>query len=354
MSEDLRIDSHKLIYHPERVACWLGGGNIYPIEAEVSLSGACNHRCKFCALEYTEYKPVFLDKALILDSFEQMAQRGLKSVIFSGEGEPLLHKDAPEVFIRTKELGLDLAMSTNGVLLTRDVAERCLSAFTWIRFSVSAGRAETYHSIHNGRPGDFERVMANLAAAVEIKRKRGLPTTLGVQLLLIRDNLQEALLLARRLKEIGLDYFTVKPFSRHPKSEIRVDLDFDYRDCLGLEDELKELEDPSFQVLFRSNSMKKLLKEKKYEACHGLPFFTHIDASGDVWPCVALLGEKEFCFGNLARGGFASVWEGEQRKRATASLEARGIAGCRELCRLDEINDYLHELRHPGGHVNFI
>ena len=27
---------------------------------------------------------------------------------------------------------------------------------------------------------------------------------------------------------------------------------------------------------------------------------------------------------------------------------------CREACRLDEINKYLYEIKHPGEHVNFI
>ena len=27
---------------------------------------------------------------------------------------------------------------------------------------------------------------------------------------------------------------------------------------------------------------------------------------------------------------------------------------CRELCRLDEMNRYLSELKNPGEHVNFI
>ena len=47
-----RIDSHKLVYHVSRVNGWLNGENIYPIYAEISPSGACNHRCSYCALDF--------------------------------------------------------------------------------------------------------------------------------------------------------------------------------------------------------------------------------------------------------------------------------------------------------------
>ena len=39
MKEDLRLDSHKLIYHPEMVSRWLNGENIYPIEMRFRQAG---------------------------------------------------------------------------------------------------------------------------------------------------------------------------------------------------------------------------------------------------------------------------------------------------------------------------
>lgn len=81
MAEDIRMDSHKLIYHPETVARWLSGEQIYPIEIEISPSGTCNHRCVFCAVDYIGYQPVFLDKEVILRDIRHMSRNGLKSVI---------------------------------------------------------------------------------------------------------------------------------------------------------------------------------------------------------------------------------------------------------------------------------
>ncbi|MEW6573293.1 MAG: radical SAM protein [Bacillota bacterium] len=354
MADDFRIDSHKLIFHPGRVSQWLQGKNVYPIYVEIAPSGSCNHRCIFCALDYLEYKAVFLDKDLILANLREMAEKGVKSVMYAGEGEPLLNKATPEIVNGTRRLGIDVAMTSNGVLFSKETAAECLGSFTWVRFSINAGTSQTYQRIHRCRPGDFERVLANISNAVEIKRTRGLDTTIGVQLLLIPENFQEVFTLGKTLREIGVDYFTVKPYSQHPKSNCSIDPSFDYREHLDLERQLRELVTDSYQIAFRSNAMRKLTQSRAYDRCLGLPFWAYIDARANVWACSAYLGDDDFCYGNLKEESFASIWEGERRRRILARVAEMEVNGCRQICRLDEINAYLHQLRNPGRHVNFI
>ena len=148
------------------------GENIYPIEVEISPSGACNHRCVFCAVDYIGYQPDFLDKDIILRDIAKMGQKGLKSVICSGEGEPLLNKNMPDIANGIKACGVDVAMSSNGALFTKDKAKECLGAFTWIRFSVASMEGESYDKIQRGKLGDLEKVKENLTEAVGIKRDR--------------------------------------------------------------------------------------------------------------------------------------------------------------------------------------
>jgi len=114
MADEFRIDSHKLIFHPLRVSKWLSGEKIYPIYAELSPSGACNHRCTFCALDYMEYKPRFLDTALLKERLTEMGRLGLRSIMYGGEGEPFLHKDIGDIIVHTKRSGIDVGITTNG------------------------------------------------------------------------------------------------------------------------------------------------------------------------------------------------------------------------------------------------
>lgn len=353
MAEDIRMDSHKLIYHPETVARWLQGENIYPIEIEISPSGTCNHRCVFCAVDYIGYQSVFLDKETILRDIKYMSDRGLKSVICSGEGEPLLNKDMPDIANGIKSCGVDVAMSTNGVLFTKEKLDECLGAFSWVRYSVASMEQDSYDKIQRGRAGDLEKVKENLSAAVQCKKDKKLKTTLGVQCLLLPDNVGQLPYMAKTLKEIGIDYLTIKPYSQHPHSRNRFEIH--YEEMLDLEKQLKEFATEDFAVYFRASAMKKMHHEKCYRQCYGLPFMTHIDAKGNVWPCVAHIGSGDLCYGNINEQPLGQIWEGARRQEITERLNQMDInKACREACRLDEINKYLDEIKHPGLHVNFI
>lgn len=353
MAENIRIDSHKLIYHPDTVAKWLRGENIYPIELEIGLTNACNHRCIFCAVDYTGYKPQRIETGLLEKNLEELAPKGLKSIIYAGEGEPLLHKDAPDIINRTKALGIDAALSTNGVLLTPEVSADCLKSLTWIRFSTAGITDATYDKIQCGRPGDLGKVLANMQGAVQVKKEQKLNTTIGVQLLLLPDNKDEIVQMGKELRKIGVDYFTIKPFSQHPQSQQI--LEVDYQDMLSLEKEVKELETEDFKIYFRAHSMKKLACKRDYKHCWALPFMVYIDAKGNLWPCIVFMGKEELKYGNLNEESFCTIWEGERRKEIVKYFMNMNLEeNCRELCRLDEMNKYLDSLKHPGTHVNFI
>ena len=205
MSDRLAIDSHKLNYHVSRVNQWLTTGDVYPIYVEVSPAGACNHRCTFCAVDYIGYKTIFLDKEILKNRLKEMGDLGVKSVMFAGEGEPLLHKNLPEVIQYTKESGVDVAITTNAVPLTENWCQEALESVTWIKASVNAGTAETYAKIHKTNAKDFDKVVSNLAFAVTLRNKNKWSCTIGSQMVLLPENTDEfpgAQLLQRLLKDM--------------------------------------------------------------------------------------------------------------------------------------------------------
>jgi radical SAM protein with 4Fe4S-binding SPASM domain len=336
------------------VADWLDGKRVYPLTVEISPSGACNHRCRFCAFDYLGYQPALLEEELMVKNLALMAQKGVKAIVLAGEGEPLLNKATPGIIRHIKELGMDAGMSSNGVLFAEKISEECLPYLTWVRFSINAGTPKTHHLIHQGRPDDFVIILKNLTKAVQLKRDHQWTVTLGVQMLLLPENMGEAVELGKLLKEIGLDYFTVKPYSQHPKSINKAGASMDYQHALELEQQLNHLRGDDFQVYFRSGSMQRLHKERRYSHCMGLPFWAYIDSQGNVWACISYIGDPLFCYGNLHQATFSEIWEGECYARLMQHIQTMDITDCRELCRLDEINVYLDQLKNPHHHCNFI
>ena len=217
-ASDYGIDSHKLIYHVERVSQWLRGETIYPVYIEAAPAGGCNQRCIFCGLDYLDHKPYFLGLNAWKRFVSEAAEKGVKSILLSGEGEPLLNKETPLFIAETKTKGIDVALASNATLLTPQISRKILKDLSWLRISLDAATPRTYATIHGVNPGQFNQVLQNIAYATHLKRKHHYSLAIGIQFLLLRQNMHElkkATLLAPKL---GVDYFSIKPYSKHPLS----------------------------------------------------------------------------------------------------------------------------------------
>ncbi|MFA5863273.1 MAG: radical SAM/SPASM domain-containing protein [Phycisphaerae bacterium] len=343
------IDSHRLIFHPRRVADWLDGKMTYPIYVEVGPTNRCNHRCVFCALDWMRHGGVDFETDLMLKTLSEMGRVGVKSIMFAGEGEPFLHNDIGRFVSHAKENGLDVAITTNGAAMDEEQARACLPHLSWIRVSLDAGSPETYAELHGVNPKEFSKVLQNIETVVRIKREKHFTATIGVQVLILPQNSKELGTIAKRIKEAGADNIQFKPYSHHPLSRNNFSADFN-----GLEQEVRNFEDESFQVSFRKETIERIESGKNYSECYGLPFFALIDARGNIVPCNMFYNNPDFTYGNLHEQSFAEIMSGERRKQVMKKIQARGIEICRKGCRLEVVNRYLHEIKNPHPHVNFI
>jgi len=352
MKEITNVDSHKLMYHPDRVIHWQKFNDCFPIYVEIGLTNACNHKCIFCALDYLENGAKFIDTSVMISTLKNMAEHGVKSIMFAGEGESTLHKDIGLFVQKAKQLGMDISITTNGVPLTPEKIQQCLPHLSWIRFSVDSGTPENYSKIHGCPSEDFEKLINNIKQCVELKKQNNLNITIGLQFLVIPYNIGEAIKLAERLREIGVDNLQIKPYSHHPQSDNNLIINSE--EYNKLEQELKQFNTETFKILFRKATAKRIEKETPYNQCHGLPFFTLIDSKGNVFPCNMFYNNPEFTYGNLYEKSFSDIWRSNGRKEILSKLKQKGIQECRKGCRLDAVNRYLDRLNKPGPHDNFI
>lgn len=364
MSDRYSIDSHKLIYHPARVADALEAGahwekarSVYPIYVEISPVGACNHRCVFCAVDFVGYKSNRLNLAIMLERLPEMSRLGVRSVCFAGEGEPLLHTGISSMINAAKASGIDVALVTNASVLPRDFIELALPSLSWIKVSINAGSAPTYAAIHQTNANSFDKVIDNMKAMVRAKRAGGLACTMGAQTLLLPDNFGEIELLADICRAIGMDYLVVKPYSQHLSSHTRRYASVDYSGFMALGDRLKGFNTPDFSVIFREKTMRRYLEGQTYDRCYSVPFlWAYIMASGVVSGCSAFLLDQRFEYGNINEATFEAIWTGKKREEGLRFIsEQLDISNCRRGCRMDDANRYLHAIHteQPDG-MNFL
>jgi MoaA/NifB/PqqE/SkfB family radical SAM enzyme len=325
---------------------WEQAKNLFPLYVEISPAGACSHRCTFCAVSYIGFVPRLLDGRLMRERIREMGELGVKSVMFAGEGEPLLHREINATVLAAVGAGVDVAFTTNGVLLNKLEA---LDLVTWTKVSINAGTKETYAKVHRTKPQDWDRVWLNLASA---SHRKG-ACTLGVQIVVLPENRHEIMQLYARCVDAGVDYLVVKPYSQHKKSDHQI-----YADYKAAPEDFAHLEilDAPTKLYVRTESMKTYNEPQPYKTCYSTPsVWGYWMASGDFYSCSAYLMDDRFNLGNLNNMTFKEMWQGEKRRANWEFVRNHlDITECRSNCRFDKVNRYLWDLAQGVPHANFV
>lgn len=196
-------------------------------DLRISVTDRCNFRCGYC-MPSEEFGPdhVFLPKDQLL-SFEEIhrlasltAQLGVAKIRLTG-GEPLLRRGIEDLvgLLASIPGNLDLAMTTNGVLLPHHAEGLALAGLKRVTVSLDALDPEIFGRM-NGTGADVSRVLAGISAA----RVFGLPVKVNA---VIRRgwNDGEILPLVRWARETGvtlrfIEYMDVGETNRWQLSEV--------------------------------------------------------------------------------------------------------------------------------------
>ncbi len=143
-----------------------------------NLTRTCNLRCIHC---YTDSAAVSYPDELSTDEaksvLDDLAAFGVPAVLFSG-GEPLVRKDLFELAAHARDAGLHVVLSTNGTLITREIAERFVELkFAYIGISLDSAVPEI-HDKFRGVAGAFQKTMEGFRQCVGAGQKVGLRLTL--------------------------------------------------------------------------------------------------------------------------------------------------------------------------------
>lgn len=137
----------KIPWHRDVVEGFLKGRGV-PKVSGIFVTDICQHKCAFCSTANRARDVLPMDK--IRTYLDQLVPLGLKAVILSGGGNPILYRDGKDGFNELVEMvhgyGLQIGLISNGMPMIeypngrkswKNVRPETLDKLTWIRISLS-------------------------------------------------------------------------------------------------------------------------------------------------------------------------------------------------------------------------
>jgi MoaA/NifB/PqqE/SkfB family radical SAM enzyme len=332
----LILDSHKLSYHMDRVNAWEQGERIAPVSVDMSLTRACGAMCSFCYAMMQESQArssIKIKNALeLVDDF---ASIGIRSVSLVSDGESTLSPAYVPFIQHAAKSGIDVGNATNAWEWEPEKIEEVLPYLTWVRFTVAAGRPESYaQHMYKGPEHTevFDRAISHIRYAVDLKKRKNLNVTLGIQMVLMPNLKDEILPFAKLGVDLGVDYAVIKHCSDDEQGSLGIDYR-QYEGLYGLLMQAEGLSNDQTKVIVKWDKIKDGDKPP-YQRFFGPQFLLQISGSGLVAPSGMFFNARysKLHIGNFTEERFKDIWKSERywramRYLASPSFDAQTMMG---------------------------
>jgi radical SAM protein with 4Fe4S-binding SPASM domain len=311
-----------------------------PRSLQVEVTGACNLRCRMCLVRYAPAIPrregalAYEDLVALLDALPDLDRLTLQ-----GLGEPLLSPHLVSMVSEAARRGIEVGFNTNGTLLTAEVARQLVEAGCgWLHVSLDGATAATYEDVRHGtrfapRPGQFDRVVANLRGLLAVRRELGAATP-RVQLVFVamRRNVAELPALVRLGGELGVDEVWIQNLSHvfddtDPAGEYAGIRAYAEDEALFRAADRRRAERAFARARAAADAAGVALRLPRIEAGEPDPrgcswpfdgaYVTH---RGDVQPCCMVMGSDRALMGNVGEQPFDRIWAAEPYQEFRAAL----------------------------------
>lgn len=128
----------------------------------ISLTERCNLRCVYCMPEEgipLRDRKEFMSAEETIDIAKAFVKLGVKKIRLTG-GEPLIKKNFSQILNELSLLPVELALTTNGILVDKFIEEFKHSGLKKINVSLDSLKAERFNEIT--RRNNFQKIMENI------------------------------------------------------------------------------------------------------------------------------------------------------------------------------------------------
>ena len=305
-----------------------------PFCVEVHPSGFCNNNCRWCRGESgkktPDFSPCNMEKEALLNLVDQVKNIGSQRILFDGYyGEPLMNPATKEAMNKALEIGLEIALGTNGLLLNEEVREVIVKG-KYVRISLDAGSNETHNLLKKTKGKPYDEIIKNLAELVKLKNEIKSEVRIGISFIIQSENICEIIDVAKTAKEIGCNLIQFKISMADPMgilTEEQLDEVFNL-----LEQTKQSYEDSLFNVVVVT-SKKDAMKESSnrlrpdYTNCYANILMPVIGPDGNIYPCCEHSDNPGESFGSIYTKSFKDIMEGSQREKVMNSINPSVTCG---------------------------
>ena len=341
-----------------------------PISINLDLTTACNYQCDHCVDLDILNTGVRYDHEKLLSSLELMAQRGLKSVIVIGGGEPTLYPKFAETIRFMKSFGLQVAIVSNGTGNEKiaEIAD-CMDTGDWVRLSLDSGTDETFQAMHKPRKA-FS--LYDICASVPEIRAANPDVTVGFSYIVtwrgasindreIVENLHEIAAATRLARDSQFSYISFKPFLTRDEMNNAEVIDISQQShqqsivtaIQAQIDEAVSLETDDFRV-HRSTGLKALLEgqiqrlEKQPTQCH-MQFFRQVLSPLGLFNCPVYRNQDHGRLGDKDAASDLNAYDATRGAAADLIENFNATTSCEKVtCLYNDVNWWIERLiQHP-------
>ncbi len=277
----------------------LEGRRIAPVNVEISPCGVCNASCDFCFYANGDlggHRKVFLDKRRLIDLLSECSDMGVKSISWTGGGEPSLYPDIHAVVQWVVMEGMDQGMFTNALAAPRYNP----ASLQWMRVTMTDKpfREEYIKAL---RPTRTLSIAFNYAGPQD------------------DQYLRDTLALGERC---GVDYVQVRP-------------------ALAFHGQTVDIQPPAWThplMHVTDYKFEDARKKHGYATCEGYHFVPFVWEDGDVSVCAYMRQHDGYVLGNVYSSTLAKIL-----KKAPDSVPV--VDQCQVCCKNHEINKAIHSAR---------
>jgi MoaA/NifB/PqqE/SkfB family radical SAM enzyme len=281
----------------------------------------------------------------IIDDFIDM---GVKSVTFSGGGDPFYYPYLLETVKKLAKSNIKFASLTNGVNLKGELAEVFAKHATWLRVSIDGWDDKSYAKYRGIKEGEHTKVIENLR---NFKKLNG-DCYLGVSIIVDKDNAPHIYDMLKTFKEIGVNSAKVsacligdniqeineyhKPYLKDTTEKIKQAIKDFAKDGF-------EIHDAYYEITSRY--------EKSYTWCPYSQINPVVGADCSVYACHDKAYTEDGFLGSIKEKSFKEMWNENKEK----FYKINPSKDCNHHCMVNMQNQHILDyLNIDKNHLEFV